>query len=331
MRILLVLLATGLPLSLAAANFAYPFSFSPKYQTGEVYMGIRLLGALKLSSVNAKGELVSELSDLAWDQDAELLYAISDEGALFSFRPTFADGVLSDLDFVSKNALRGPSGKRLTGVDADAEGLDLKNARNGVANDTELLVSFERNHRLWRYDTNGQYLGEIALPKLLQDDAVFRTPNKGLEAFSYHPDGGWITGAEWPLQKDDLEHHTLFSASGKHAKVSRYPARRSAVVALEKLPSNDVLMLERSFDPSTAAVVIALRKLPNPKDWSSQKPLPTETLAEFNSFGDWHVDNFEGLTHHQQRRYFMVSDDNENLFQKTLLLYFEVVSTAPKE
>ena len=38
----------------------------------------------------------------------------------------------------------------------------------------------------------------------------------------------------------------------------------------------------------------------------------------------WMIDNFEGLTRVAPHRYLMVSDDNDNFFQKTLLIYFEV-------
>jgi hypothetical protein len=36
------------------------------------------------------------------------------------------------------------------------------------------------------------------------------------------------------------------------------------------------------------------------------------------------VDNFEGLSRHQGAKFFMVSDDNFNALQKTLLVYFEL-------
>jgi hypothetical protein len=40
------------------------------------------------------------------------------------------------------------------------------------------------------------------------------------------------------------------------------------------------------------------------------------------------VDNFEGLSHHQGLKFFMVSDDNFKALQKTLLVYFELTSTG---
>jgi len=39
----------------------------------------------------------------------------------------------------------------------------------------------------------------------------------------------------------------------------------------------------------------------------------------------WLLDNFEGLTQHQGRYFFMVSDNNDNRLQRTLLTYFEIL------
>jgi hypothetical protein len=51
----------------------------------------------------------------------------------------------------------------------------------------------------------------------------------------------------------------------------------------------------------------------------------SKLLAKLDSFKGWHIDNFEGLTKVDKNRYLMVSDDNGNFFQKTLLVFFEVI------
>jgi len=50
----------------------------------------------------------------------------------------------------------------------------------------------------------------------------------------------------------------------------------------------------------------------------------TRDLAVFNSGEGWNIDNFEGLTHLGGNRYLMVSDDNKNPLQQTLLVMFEI-------
>jgi hypothetical protein len=37
------------------------------------------------------------------------------------------------------------------------------------------------------------------------------------------------------------------------------------------------------------------------------------------------VDNFEGIAHHRDNRYFLVSDDNNSALQSTVLVYFEIL------
>jgi hypothetical protein len=51
----------------------------------------------------------------------------------------------------------------------------------------------------------------------------------------------------------------------------------------------------------------------------------SEILAQFSSGDGWQVDNFEGLAKVGKNRYVIVSDDNDRFFQRTLLVYFEVL------
>jgi len=74
-------------------------------------------------------------------------------------------------------------------------------------------------------------------------------------------------------------------------------------------------------------MIISLRHTRLTAENAGQR-LPVETLAILDSSQAWSVDNFEGLTRHRGRTFFMVSDDNFNALQKTLLVYFETVSTG---
>ena len=47
-------------------------------------------------------------------------------------------------------------------------------------------------------------------------------------------------------------------------------------------------------------------------------------MIKFSSTDGWKIDNFESVTHHRNDRYFVISDDNESVFQKTLLVYLQV-------
>ncbi|OQW92898.1 MAG: hypothetical protein BWK79_13870, partial [Beggiatoa sp. IS2] len=61
--------------------------FSNQYAVGDTYMQVRLHGMLEIFNETVDGILLSELSGLAWDEDEEILYAVSDKGNLFHLRP----------------------------------------------------------------------------------------------------------------------------------------------------------------------------------------------------------------------------------------------------
>ncbi len=53
----------------------------------------------------------------------------------------------------------------------------------------------------------------------------------------------------------------------------------------------------------------------------------SKNLAVFKSSDGWDLDNFEGVTHYMDNIYLMISDDNGNMFQKTILTMFEVLDS----
>ena len=92
---------------------------------------------------------------------------------------------------------------------------------------------------------------------------------------------------------------------------------------MEVMDDGNVLVLERSFTGLLEPFVVTLKKvmIKNCK----KKMCPTKVLAKMNSHKGWNIDNFEGLARVGKNRYVMVSDDGDNFFQKTLLIYFEVL------
>jgi len=57
--------------------------YSDQVRNGDRFMQIRLLGSLLLSG----SPDLSELSGLTWDEDEEILYAVTDRGLLLHLRP----------------------------------------------------------------------------------------------------------------------------------------------------------------------------------------------------------------------------------------------------
>ncbi len=306
-------------------RFADRMAVHAEIAIGEPVQGVRFLGALRLPSAEIAGLRPVELSGLAYSRDRDILFAVSDHGALFSYRPIFENGVLVDVRPLDAERLRNASGGRLRGKWSDSEGLDILDGDNGVAADDRLLVSFEHHARLGVYSPSGRLLETPPLPVELKDRRAFSGGNKALEAVAAHPEWGFITAPEWPLRNEDTGSIPLFSQDGAIGQLPRNENPPGAVVAVEYLGAGEILVLERAFSRSAGHLVINLhRAMIEPSD---DRPgmLSTTLLFRLDSSRSWFLDNFEGLTRHRDKRFFMVSDDNESFFQSTLLWYFEIL------
>ncbi|MCK5499236.1 MAG: esterase-like activity of phytase family protein, partial [Gammaproteobacteria bacterium] len=109
------------------AKIEYPAMSIQDVQGDEL---IHVEAVAELSNITINGSKVSELSDLAWDSDEQLLYALSDNGHLLSFKPVFSDNKLDDLLMVNGIALHDEKGKKLRWKNSDSEGLTLINSNN---------------------------------------------------------------------------------------------------------------------------------------------------------------------------------------------------------
>jgi hypothetical protein len=328
--ILLLALVLGWPASgCAARQFeATPIALTDQVGPGDTYAGIRLLGALRLSDASIDGLRLCGLSGLAWDEDAGLLYAVSDQGALFHLRPEFdGQGFLNGLRPVAAYPLRAATGAPLRAPFDDAEGLALRKGENGISGDAELLVSFELKPRVVRYGPRGEWRGEEPLPAPLRDIRNYRDPNQALESVTLHPRWGVLTGTETPLRADPAGQVRIFTRQGPFWNYPLGHAPNSALVAMEVLADGGLLTLERAFVTPLRPLVISLRRTePLPAPGMNQTLLQVVNVAVFDSGRGWLLDNFEGLTRHRDQRFFMVSDDNCNTWQATLLVYFELQS-----
>ena len=284
------------------------------------FMGIHILDQKKLSYGYINEVKFAELSDVTYDKKTGILYFVGDKGSLFSFQAKFADKIelLTPLD---AKKLCNKRGKRFKKRKRDSEGLTLEGKR-------KLLISFEGKAKIGWFHKNGQKAGSLIkkykLPKVLKHSKNYRSTNKSLEALAWHPRYGVLTATEWPLKKDDIKKQTIYALSGKKWYFNAEPEPKSAVVAMEVMEDGNLLVMERSFSGYLEPFVVTLKKVMI-RGCKQGSMCPTKVLAKMNSHKGWDVDNFEGLAKVGKHRYVMVSDDNENFFQKTLLLYFEVL------
>ena len=311
---------------------ATPYPFSREHQPGDVYMGVRLLGVLKLDPVVVDGLAIEALSALAWDEDEAILYALSDRGALFHFLLHFDEqGLLSDARALHAYRLRDVQGRPLQGRWADSEGMVARNADNGVYGDTELAVSFERVPRVLRFTPQGEAVGAVALPSRLRTATNYRSANRMLESLAWHPQHGLLSAPEQPF-RDVSDGHLELHALGSR-RYWRYPLAaepNAALTALEVLPDGSVLALERAYGVFFVPIITTLRRVPSLPQHDGAL-LQVETVARFSTGQGWALDNFEGLTRQRGQRILIVSDDNTHALQSTLLAAFELIDTDTSE
>jgi hypothetical protein len=293
-------------------------------------MGIVLRGTIELAEQTIDEIKVSELSGLAWDEDEQLLYAISDNGFLFHFRRVLAERTLIDAQVLAAFPLTEVKGERL--ASRDSEGLALLNGNNQVVGDSELIISFERQPRIARFTPTGTLKAEYLLPESLSQPAHYQTPNQALEAVTLHPQWGILTAPEKPLVGNNPAEIIIYNLQGQQWQLPSHSAPNSAVVALEALADGSIMILERAFVSVLQPLIISLRRLSWLVDSIEKQPVAqVQLVAEFNNQQGWQIDNFEGLTHHKDNYFFMVSDNNESQLQRSLLSYWSIANEEMNE
>ncbi|WP_270934782.1 esterase-like activity of phytase family protein [Falsiroseomonas oryzae] len=189
--------------------------------------------------------------------------------------------------------------------------------------DGDWLVTFERWHRIRRYRDIGGPGAYVEPPPGLE-----RAPaNAGLESLAVLADGRWFAIAE-DLALPEAPGLTAAWLGGPGAwlPVAWRPAPGFFPVDAAPLPDGGALVLERSFSwlagfsgRLTRIGVAAL---------AAARPgtvLEGEELLRIAS--PLPVDNYEGVTtvlHQGRQLVALVSDDNENRLQRSLLLLFEL-------
>lgn len=311
-------------LGLAPPSRPQPIELSPLHPTGSVYQGVRLGGALWLPRAMPDGVSLRGLSDLAWSESEQVLYAVSDFGWLFRMQPVFTNGQLTDVRLLDSHPLTDATGRPLRGKWRDSEGLTFAPGPDG---NPALFVSFERAPRITRIDTQGRWQADAPLPSPFADPASYANPNAALEALAWHPRRGLLSGPELPPPGAMPAGHTpLFSLDGRRHPYLLHTGPRCALVALNAWEGDELLALERCYDGGR--LEIALRRFTLPEtDGFTLRP---DNLALFRLQDGWLLDNFEGMTRIGARGLLLVSDDNDSSRQRTLLLYLERIDPPPR-
>ncbi len=259
----------------------------------------------------------------AMEIEGNRLLAISDSAYWLTAHLEFDDaGRLTGLSRAFYAPMLDAAGNHLTGDAADAEGLAALG--NGV-----FAVSFEREHRIDRYDITPDWSGvAMATPTPLPvppgTDRL--RENGGIESLAPAAGGYWA-GIEYPMV-DGRPHSIWLVRDGREAAVSDHLAASGFGITGMTGFEDGLLILERfwSRDIGNRIRIIAFDSmLPDLQagDVLLTARQRTEPLAELEP--GMTIDNFEGIAVGEvngEARLFILSDDNYNPDQRTLLLSF---------
>lgn len=258
-------------------------------------------------------------SGLVLSATGDRFVAISDRGHwLTGAIERDVKGRLTGLNDVAIAPLRDLGGRPVLIRDAlhDAEAIER-------LADGSFIVSFERRHRLWRYPKAAPSTSARAKP-FIAFDALRRLPiNGGIEAAAPLADGSVLLISEEGYQASgDLKGWLWRQGRAQALSYATHGAFKPTDLAVFR--NGDVLALERRFSPvgNAAARLVRIAH-------ASIRPgarLQGEELARLA----WPlvVDNFEGLAiseiSGQGTVVYLLSDDNFNPLQDTMLLQFRL-------
>jgi hypothetical protein len=290
-----------------------------KLDAGHVRVGkLVYRGGLVLSADNAA---FGGLSGLAISADGAKMLAVGDRGIWFSATLEYQDGRLSGLGDSYLASVLKWNGKELDFGENDAEALAFP--PGGGA-----LVAFESWHRIWRYPYRpaapfGLLFETTPQPYSLLPGLKDAPSNGGIEALAALADGRVLAISEemktgegvlagWIIKDDRAQ------ALGYHYDDGFRPT------GMARGPDGDLFIVERSFSLMSGVAVRIMRLeaaavIPG----AVLRPVEIARLADPLS-----VDNMEGIALRRSAQgrtlVYLVSDDNFNPLQRTLLMMFEL-------
>ena len=189
-------------------------------------------------------------------------------------------------------------------VDGDAEGLAFTHAG-------DLLISFERDHRIWNY---GRGEAPAARPTAVARPDFAFALNDGMEGIAASG-AGWVAAGESGGVWDCHDAGCRMVVPPLQTPLTDRDFR---ITGMDQNPVGDGwYVVQRSFAPPIDARAQVRRMLPN----GELGPV----LIALKLPGT--TDNFEGIAaqrHGDGVRLYLLSDDNNNPPQRTLLLAFDI-------
>jgi hypothetical protein len=302
---------------------AKPFTFDRSDVARRDFGRLEWSGGLILSG---KSEFFGGYSDIAIGADDDTMLMISDSGSWLSAKLALKDGQLTGISDARIGPLPQKDGKPLKSPgDRDAESL-APLGQGGI--EGRYLIGFEVRHRIDEYVfEKGSFRGPVgnrALPPELRG----MRRNFGLEGMTVmrggEHKGAVVAFAERKLDRRNDHTGALMKGNKSYPRFLKRTGEFN-VTALQSLSDGSLLVLERSFIRASLKLDTKLRLI-KAADIKPGARLDGEVLLEAGS--NFMIDNFEGMavTETKTGEVFitLLSDDNFNFFQNTLLARFKL-------
>lgn len=290
----------------------HPIALNPRDPTQSTVGFLTYRGGVAIASPDGR---FGGMSGLVVTPAGDLI-SVSDRGFWLIARLELDErGYLIGLRDGEIGRLAGPGGMPVGRRQQDAEEIVL--LRDGTA-----IVSFEHDHRLWRYHPSViPFQGPVERFETPPGMAAL-PPNGGVEALAALADGRMLALVEGLSVPSGGRLGWVRPPTGGWEELSYVPAPGFLPSGAAGLPNGDVLVLERRFiDPFTYEA--RLTRLPG-AEIKPDARLSGRELARLA--GPLSVDNFEGLAVRQgpsgETLVYLISDDNYLPIQRTLLLQF---------
>ncbi len=299
------------PLILSAQSI----ELDPRHPDRRTIGPLEFLAGYELSS---ESENWGGLSGMVISADGELLTAIADTGRWYRI----------GLEHDSAGRLTGFMGAE-SGWLLNTEGQPPKKKVNGDAEsitalpEGNFLVAYENKHRLWLYKkpAEGHALEQAAVVAGAPAGIAKLPRNGGIEAMARLPSGEYLLLSESGLT-DDGDRLGWIGRRGSWAELRLAPMGSFEPSDLALLPDGDLLLLERRVSLLEGFVNrLSLIEGATVKPGAVLQPHELAILSAPLS-----VDNFEAVAARRapdgSTLIYVLSDDNQRLLQRTLLLQF---------
>jgi hypothetical protein len=295
---------------------------------GETRLGqLKFLGAVQIRATDPRFGGISGLRAGKAVTNGVQLLSVTDTGNWFAFTTVEAGDRLTGVANAVLAPIPQPDGKPpLAKRDVDAEALEW-NPETGTA-----MVAYEQDHRFaWFNRVTPESLDQLPVRTDHLTEMLGWAANSGAEATALLPDGTRIALAENKRHPDGAL-LALVTRGGTTSTIAVTGIDGFSPTDAVALDATTLLLLHRRFSPfgGVAAAITRVDLAPVLAATPASQPPASQPLAA-TLLAQWQpphtIDNMEGLALARagtRRFLYVISDDNLNSMQRTVLMKFEL-------